>query len=116
MYRLQLWSVLQIRMWCRLTLAALLVAVSALGLRIPKAHAAEAVIATIPVGLGPLAVGVNATTNRIYVANNNDNTVSVIDGLTNAVVATIPVESFPLSVAVNAVTNRIYVTNGVSNT
>jgi YVTN family beta-propeller protein len=49
--------------------------------------------------------------NRIYVANFNENTVSVIDGATNAVIDTIPVGINPAGVAVNPLTNRIYVGN-----
>ena len=51
-----------------------------------EAKAQSMVIATIPVGTVPVGVGVNSTTNRIYVANNGSDTVSVIDGATNAVV------------------------------
>jgi YVTN family beta-propeller protein len=50
--------------------------------------AAETVVATVGVGRSPFALGVNPSTNRIYVANENESTVSVIDGSTNAVVAT----------------------------
>ena len=54
---------------------------------------------------GPVSV------NRIYVANFNDNTVSVINGATNAVIDTIPVGINPAGVDVNPLTNRIYVGN-----
>ena len=69
------------------------------------------VIATIPVGDAPLAVRVNPTTNRIYVANQRDDTVSVIDGASNAVIVTIPVGDKAFAIGVNSVTNRVYVTN-----
>jgi DNA-binding beta-propeller fold protein YncE len=36
------------------------------------------VIATVPVGTGPVRVGADPKTNRIYVANYGSNTVSVI--------------------------------------
>ena len=53
-------------------------------------HAQATVIATVPVGTGPVGVGVNPITNRIYVANSPpSNNVSVIDGTTNAVISTI---------------------------
>jgi YVTN family beta-propeller protein len=52
---------------------------------------AQTVIATIDVGVNPIGVAVNPTTNRIYVANDGDNTVSVIDGTTNTVIDTIDV-------------------------
>jgi YVTN family beta-propeller protein len=47
-------------------------------------------------------------TNRIYVANDTSDNVTVIDGATNAT-ATVPTGDHPLSVAVNPVTNKIYV-------
>src|SRR5262249_41874450 len=65
--------------------------------------------ATISVGAGPNGIAVNTVTNRAYVANNADSTVSVIDGHTYSVVATIPVGPGPVGVAVNPVTNRVYV-------
>jgi YVTN family beta-propeller protein len=58
-----------------------------------------------------LGVAVNPATNRIYVGNRGDDTVSVIDGETNAVVATIPVWYEPWGVAANPTTNRIYVSS-----
>jgi YVTN family beta-propeller protein len=70
------------------------------------AEAAYQVTATIPVGSNPNGVGVNPLTNRIYVANNGNNTVSVIDGLANAVIATVPVGSGPVGIGVNPSTNR----------
>ena len=51
----------------------------------------DAVVAAIPVGRGASAVAVNPKTNIIYVTNNRDSTVSVIDGHTRTVTATIPV-------------------------
>jgi len=42
---------------------------------------------------------VNPNANRIYVANADDNTTSVIDGKTSSVVKTIPVGSDPQGVA-----------------
>ena len=81
---------------------------------------------TVKVGHNPFDVGVNLTTNTLYVANQKDDTVSVIDGPTSALVATIPVGSQPSSLAVNELANRVYVynandssvsfVNGVTNT
>jgi YVTN family beta-propeller protein len=74
------------------------------------------VVATIPVGSGPVGVAItpNATDqyergNRphqpfAYVTNLVDNTVSVIDTARNKVVATIPVGTAPFAVAFAAVT------------
>ncbi|WP_308161413.1 hypothetical protein [Bacillus sp. ISL-46] len=44
------------------------------------------VITTIAVGTIPLGVGVNTSTNLIYVANTVSNDVSVISGATNTVI------------------------------
>ena len=78
------------------------------------AYAQPTVIATIPVGGEPSAVGVNPVTNRIYVVRFFADTVSVIDGSTNSVIATVPVGG-PQGVTVDPFTNRIYVGNTASN-
>jgi YVTN family beta-propeller protein len=72
---------------------------------------AQTVIATVDVGNSPRSIAVNPSTNRIYVANIFDNTVSVIDGTTNTVIATVDVGNSPTDAAVNPSTNRIYVTS-----
>ena len=51
-----------------------------------------------------------------YVANYDDNTVSVIDGKTNSVITTIHVGKSPYGVSVNPSTNMIYVANNADNT
>jgi YVTN family beta-propeller protein len=72
---------------------------------------------TVTVGYLPAGVAVDSATNRIYVANGYDATVSVINGATNQVVKTVPVPTgTPVGtgaagVAINQVHNRIYVTN-----
>jgi YVTN family beta-propeller protein len=76
---------------------------------------AQTVTATIPVGIGPAAIAVNPTTNKIYVANSGTdtslgNTVTVIDGATNAT-TTVTVGMDPVFIAVNPATNKIYVAN-----
>jgi len=75
---------------------------------------AQTVTDTIPVGNNPAAMAVNAVTNKIYVANQLDGTVSVIDGATNAT-TTLVTGSTPFALAVNPVTNKIYVANFGSN-
>jgi len=69
---------------------------------------------TISVGHGPVSIGVDPLTNRIYVANINDDTVSVISGRTATVIATITLAPSPFSLAVNPLTNRIYVLNAAA--
>lgn len=65
----------------------------------------------IAVGAIPCAVAVNAATNRVYVVNYGDETLSVVDGATKKVVATVAVGSHPQAVAVDAQRNRVYVAN-----
>ncbi|CAN5454107.1 hypothetical protein BH10ACT7_BH10ACT7_25330 [soil metagenome] len=67
------------------------------------------IITTIPVGASPQGIAVNYATNRIYVNNTSEDTVSVIDGTSNLVIATIAGFSSAVGIAVNSVTNRIYV-------
>jgi DNA-binding beta-propeller fold protein YncE len=71
------------------------------------------------------AVAVNPATETIYVANRNDNTVSVIDGRScngsyttgcGETWATVAVGASPQALAVNTATNTIYVTNTNDNT
>lgn len=65
----------------------------------------------VPVGAGPVSVAVNAKMGRAYVANADDGTLGVIDGLSGARVATLAVRGRPYSVAVDARTGRAYVTD-----
>ncbi len=63
---------------------------------------------TIRVGQWPQAILWNPTSNKVYTANNLDNTVTVIDGVTNQVRATLAVANFPLALCWNSVTNKVY--------
>jgi YVTN family beta-propeller protein len=65
---------------------------------------------TFATGVGPVNVAVNAMTNKTYVVNNEDGTVSVIDENTDTT-ATVPVGRRPSGIGINEVTNRIYVGN-----
>jgi len=69
----------------------------------------------ISVGPWPIAVAVNTVTNKIYVANSDSDTVSVIDGANNAV-TTVKVGKSPTEIAVNTITNKIYVAKRGNNT
>jgi YVTN family beta-propeller protein len=79
--------------------------------------ATDALITTLTVGSPSAAVGiqrniaVNETTGQVFVADFNNDTVSVIEGSANTIVATIPVGDGPTSVAVNQLSNRVYVGN-----
>jgi len=74
-----------------------------------------ATVESMHVGGYPYGVAVNTQTDRIYVANNGDGTLSVIDGSSNQVISTVPGTSGALEVAVNPNTNMIYVTNPLGN-
>ena len=59
-------------------------------------------------GSQPFAVAVNPITNKIYVANRGQGTVTIIDGATNTT-ETETVGTTPVAIAVNPVTNKAYV-------
>lgn len=75
----------------------------------------QGVLATVPVGSYPVAIALNPVTKKIYVANQNSNNLTIIDGNTYQA-TTIPMGTLPTAVAVNPVTNKVYVSNGGSNT
>ncbi|HUP96734.1 MAG TPA: YncE family protein [Usitatibacter sp.] len=66
---------------------------------------------TIAVGSEPRAIAVDSTRNKIYVANEGSNSVTVIDGSNNTT-RTVPVGPRPQHIVVNTKTNRIYANNG----
>jgi YVTN family beta-propeller protein len=69
------------------------------------------VTATVPAGNGPKGVAVDTGSRTVYVANNDDNTVSVIDASTRTVTATVPAGKDPYAVAVDPGTHTVYVIN-----
>ncbi len=76
----------------------------------PSILLADWVTTTIPAGDQPYAIAVNPVTNKIYVANQNSDDVTVIDGVSN-ITATLASGDQPYAIAVNPVTNKIYVAN-----
>lgn len=101
----------------RLRALAVLLSLVVLGLTsiVPINANPDAVIARIKVGDNPWGVTVDTKTNRVYVANEESNTVSVIDGLTNSVIANVTGLTSPYHLDVNPTTNRVYVTSSQSN-
>jgi YVTN family beta-propeller protein len=75
------------------------------------AMATPASAGTVSVGTSPYGVGVNPTTNTIYVSNYAGKSVSVIDGATDSKIKDITVGTHPYGVGVNPTTNKIYVAN-----
>jgi YVTN family beta-propeller protein len=76
---------------------------------------AQPVSLNISTGKQPMAVAVNETTNKAYVVNHNDNSITVVDGKTLGVVATIKTGAGPEAIAVNPITNRVYVANAAES-
>ena len=70
----------------------------------------------INVGDGPTGLAVTPDGSDVYVANNNDDTVSIIDTLTNTVIDTVTVGSAPWGIAVGAEGKYVYVTNSDADT
>jgi YVTN family beta-propeller protein len=70
---------------------------------------------TIPVGLFPFGVAVTPDGSRVYVTNQDANTVSVIDPGRDIVTGTIGVGSGPVGVDVTPDGKKVYVGNGNSN-
>ena len=67
-------------------------------------------------GSYPVGITLNPFTNKIYVANQYSNTVSVFDAKTDKLIITIQTGIFPYSIDANQFNNRIYVTNRGSTT
>ena len=70
----------------------------------------------ITVGSEPTDIGVNSFTNTIYVANFEDNTVSVINGKNNTKIKDIEVGKGPTAIGINRQTDTTYVANYGDNT
>ena len=69
---------------------------------------AQTVGTRIPVGANPRAIAVNPVTNKVYVANANVDTVTIINANTGGV-SSVPVGDQPAWIGINTETNRIYV-------
>jgi YVTN family beta-propeller protein/probable HAF family extracellular repeat protein len=69
----------------------------------------------IPVGAGPVGIGLSPSGSLAYVANYDGNSVSVIDTTSDTVIATVPVGTSPLGVAVTPNGGFVYVANNFSN-
>jgi gliding motility-associated-like protein len=77
--------------------------------------AADAVVATIPVGTKPEGINISPDGKTLYVTNNGSGNVSVISTLTNTVVATVAVGVSPYGICPTSDGKFVYVTNQGSN-
>ena len=64
----------------------------------------------------PIELAVDPVTNKIYVANYADGTMTMIDGATNQTTTTLAVGNTPGAIEANVVTNKVYVANYGDNT
>src|SRR3989442_441193 len=82
---------------------------------VSMARASQSVVTTIPVGAGPFAVAYDSGMGEVFVANSENNTVSVISDVSNTVVATIPVGEYPNGLAYDSGMGEVFVTNQFSS-
>ncbi|MBM7633882.1 YncE family protein [Geomicrobium sediminis] len=61
-------------------------------------------------GINPVEIALNSTTRRAYVSLRGNNSVAVIDTVTNTLITTITVQGSPFGIDINPVTNKVYVT------
>lgn len=95
--------------------AAAVLVVHALLLVAPATVSALTTVKTIEVGSKPVDVAVNSSRNKIYVVNQDGNSVSVLDGTSNSETGVIYVGQAPDAVDVDPVTGKVYVANRGSN-
>ncbi|MBP1991033.1 S-layer homology domain-containing protein [Paenibacillus eucommiae] len=104
-------SLLRLRVVCM----GLVLTLLAGGLMVDLRVGAAASSSNIVVERGPHAIAANPVTERIYVANADSDSVTVIEDTygssSAAIVATVAVGTTPYALAVNPVTNKIYVAN-----
>ena len=60
----------------------------------------SSIVATIPVAAGPRDIALNPDGARLFVTDDGNDTVSVIDVATNSVVATLDVAGMPYQIAI----------------
>jgi YVTN family beta-propeller protein len=68
-------------------------------------------VTNIATGATPCAVALNPATHLIYVANHEDDAVTVIDATQRKVLARVKVGEKPQGIAIDAKSNRIYIAN-----
>ncbi len=86
--------------------------VLACGLMWMGAGQAQYLEAIVPCGVSPLEVIWVPTVNKVYVANSQDASITVISGSSNEVIATIPVADYTGGFAWNPNGNKLYAMSG----
>jgi YVTN family beta-propeller protein len=69
------------------------------------------IIATVPVGNLPDALAISPDSSFVYVANDLDNTISVINAQTNKVQTTLPAGGRPAALAISSDGSKLYIAN-----
>lgn len=69
----------------------------------------------VAVGTLPVAIAVDQTTSRVFVACATDQSVSVLDGRSGRLIQTVSVLGQPTSIAVDEPTNRVFVASRVDS-
>ena len=95
--------------------ASLAVSVGATSAVAATASSSNHVISTVSVGGAPYAVAFDPLNGDLYVVNNGEDNVSVIDGTTNTVIATIGVGGSPTDVLFDPANGDVYVSNHGDN-
>jgi YVTN family beta-propeller protein len=70
----------------------------------------------VTVGKSPVGIAADPAAHKVYVANSDSNTVSVIDTTSDKVVANVTVGKSPFRVAIDPFDDKVYVANRDSNT
>lgn len=71
-------------------------------------------LVTLRVGKGPTQLGVDPGHHLVYVVNQNDDSVSIIDSENLAVITTVKVQSGPAGIAINPLIGVAYVANSLA--
>jgi len=74
-----------------------------------------ATVRSAPVGRNPLALALDKRRGRVYVANADDDTVTVLDAASVDVLGTLPVGQLPHALVVEPRSGCVYVANAASN-
>jgi YVTN family beta-propeller protein len=66
-------------------------------------------VTDVSVGSHPQALAVSEATGKVYVANSENPSISILDGVSDKVIATVPLHTRPYVVAIDEKTHTVYV-------